>query len=128
MRTPPDVSSWPGELDRRDFTRRIGAGGKGANLGELVHAGLPVPPGFVLVTSAYRAFVAASRLGHELERALAEMAEGDPRSVEAASTAIRMVFERHPCRRRSRCAAPAHRQGRPARFGLSVRAATLSGP
>ena len=33
------------------------AGGKGANLGELTRAGLPVPPGFVLTTAAYRAFV-----------------------------------------------------------------------
>jgi pyruvate,water dikinase len=33
------------------------AGGKGANLGELTRAGLPVPPGFVLTTDAYRAFV-----------------------------------------------------------------------
>lgn len=29
------------------------AGGKGANLGELVAAGLPVPPGFVLMRAAY---------------------------------------------------------------------------
>jgi len=29
------------------------AGGKGANLGELVRAGLPVPPGFVVTSSAY---------------------------------------------------------------------------
>ena len=72
------------------------AGGKGANLGELVQAGLPVPPGFVLVTSAYRAFVAAMGLGPKLERALAEVAEDDPRSIEAASTAIRALFERHP--------------------------------
>ncbi|MBW5483278.1 phosphoenolpyruvate synthase [Streptomyces bambusae] len=30
------------------------AGGKGANLGELVRAGFPVPPGFVVTTAAYR--------------------------------------------------------------------------
>ncbi len=30
------------------------AGGKAANLGELVRAGLPVPPGFCLATAAYR--------------------------------------------------------------------------
>ncbi len=69
------------------------AGGKGANLGELVQAGLPVPPGFVLVTSAYWAFVTESGLGPELERALAQVDEGDPHSVEAASTAIRALFE-----------------------------------
>jgi pyruvate,water dikinase len=38
------------------------AGGKGANLGELVRAGLPVPPGVVLTTDAYAAFVAAAGL------------------------------------------------------------------
>ncbi len=42
------------------------AGGKGANLGELVQAGFPVPPGFVLVTSAYRAFVTETGIGPEL--------------------------------------------------------------
>src|SRR5690349_4076891 len=39
------------------------AGGKGANLGELIRAGLPVPPGFVLTTDAYRAYVAATGIG-----------------------------------------------------------------
>ena len=33
------------ELTRADVPF---AGGKGANLGELMHAGLPVPPGFVV--------------------------------------------------------------------------------
>jgi hypothetical protein len=46
------------ELGRGDIDV---AGGKGANLGELVRAGLPVPPGFVLTTAAYRRFVASTR-------------------------------------------------------------------
>ena len=29
------------------------AGGKGANLGELIRAGFPVPDGFVITTEAY---------------------------------------------------------------------------
>ena len=37
------------ELGRGDIDL---AGGKGANLGELTRAGLPVPPGFVLTTAA----------------------------------------------------------------------------
>ena len=32
-------------------------GGKGANLGEMIQAGLPVPPGFCLTAEAYRDFV-----------------------------------------------------------------------
>ncbi len=35
------------------------AGGKGANLGELISAGLPVPAGFVVTTAAYDDFVEA---------------------------------------------------------------------
>ena len=38
------------------------AGGKGANLGELTRAGLPVPPGFVIGAPAYMAFCEAQDL------------------------------------------------------------------
>ena len=34
-------------------------GGKGANLGEMAHAGFPVPPGFCLTTVAFQKFIAA---------------------------------------------------------------------
>ena len=34
-------------------------GGKGANLGELSHAGFPVPSGFCLTTVAFQKFIAA---------------------------------------------------------------------
>jgi rifampicin phosphotransferase len=36
------------------------AGGKGANLGELIHAGFPVPDGFVITTDAYVAAASAA--------------------------------------------------------------------
>ena len=45
------------EVGRHDLQR---AGGKGANLGELVRAGFPVPPGFIATTAAYDRFVAAN--------------------------------------------------------------------
>jgi phosphohistidine swiveling domain-containing protein len=45
-----------GAVGRRDIPR---AGGKGANLGELVQAGFPVPPGFVISTEAYARVAAA---------------------------------------------------------------------
>ncbi|MGW0479706.1 PEP/pyruvate-binding domain-containing protein [Nonomuraea sp. NPDC003214] len=50
-----------------DFSRIDGGmldevGGKGANLGELTRAGLPVPPGWVLTTRAYRQAAAAAGL------------------------------------------------------------------
>ena len=47
-----------------ELRREHGAsfGGKSAALGELLAAGLPVPPGFALSTSAFRAFVAEAGL------------------------------------------------------------------
>ncbi|MEM5819113.1 MAG: PEP/pyruvate-binding domain-containing protein, partial [Desulfitobacterium hafniense] len=46
-------------------------GGKGANLGEMTQAGLPVPPGYCITAEAYRQFV--SRAG--LAELLAQLAE-----------------------------------------------------
>jgi rifampicin phosphotransferase len=46
------------------------AGGKGANLGELVRNGFPVPAGFIVTTAAYSALLAESGLGAELEKLL----------------------------------------------------------
>jgi hypothetical protein len=41
---------WFDELGSADSAS---AGGKGANLGELTHAGFPVPPGFVVTADAF---------------------------------------------------------------------------
>ena len=51
------------EIGRDDLSL---AGGKGANLGELSRAGLPVPPGFVVTTGAYDDFVEAGGLRDEI--------------------------------------------------------------
>ena len=45
-------------------------GGKGANLARLTRAGFPVPPGWILSTEAYRAFVAANELDSVIQPAL----------------------------------------------------------
>src|ERR1700710_2930799 len=56
-------------------------GGKAANLGTLVRAGFPVPPGFCVTTDAYRA-VAGSRLA-DLQQDLATAQDEAARSVAA---------------------------------------------
>ncbi len=52
------------------------AGGKGANLGELVRAGFPVPPGFVVTTLAYDRFVAGNSLNRIINAVLQEEKSG----------------------------------------------------
>ena len=42
-------------------------GGKGANLGEMVYAGINVPEGFVVTSDAYRLFLKENNLVDNLE-------------------------------------------------------------
>ena len=77
------------ELGREDVDV---AGGKGANLGELTRAGLPVPPGFVLTTAAYREFVASSRIGDQVLTLAALPPDAEPGAYEEPSARIRELF------------------------------------
>ncbi len=63
------------------------AGGKGANLGELIRAGFPVPPGFLLTTAAYDRFVTLNGL---------EQAIAGARSNGQGGEAVRQAFQRAP--------------------------------
>jgi rifampicin phosphotransferase len=71
-------------------------GGKGANLGELISAGLPVPPGFCITTAAYRRAVAQAGLMDEMQDALRNVRAEDPGSTETTSAFIATLFEELP--------------------------------
>ncbi len=57
------------------------AGGKGANLGEMIRAGLPVPGGFVILVDAYHKFVQANGLEKAIKRLFTAGAENDPQET-----------------------------------------------
>ena len=67
------------------------AGGKGANLGELTSAGLPVPPGFVIGAPAYAAFCTESGLRDRLAETLSDVDVDDPDALEAAAKRARTL-------------------------------------
>jgi phosphohistidine swiveling domain-containing protein len=71
-------------------------GGKAANLGEMVAAGLPVPPGFCLCAQAYRDFIRAARLDEPIRGILAETHQDDPADVEVNSARIRGLVTEQP--------------------------------
>ncbi|MCX8173983.1 MAG: phosphoenolpyruvate synthase [Thermoplasmata archaeon] len=48
-------------------------GGKGANLGEMLNAGINVPPGFIITAQAYADFVDSAGLMDEIEDLLADV-------------------------------------------------------
>lgn len=64
------------------------AGGKGSNLGELVRAGFPGPPGFVVTTRAYLAMLEEPGVGGELGRLL--KAGAAPAEIRSLVTAAKM--------------------------------------
>ncbi|MDE3131689.1 MAG: phosphoenolpyruvate synthase, partial [Acidobacteriota bacterium] len=72
------------------------AGGKGANLGELTSAGIPVPPGFVIGAPAYGAFCEETGLRDRLHTALEGVDEEDTAALEAAAAAARDALEASP--------------------------------
>src|SRR5919202_3938003 len=87
----PDKLTLPfAEIDRAALPV---AGGKAANLGELTRAGLPVPPGFCVTTSAYGLVAEGAGLDPTLD-ALAETPPGDAsRLAELAATARAALLE-----------------------------------
>ena len=68
------------------------AGGKGANLNSLLADGFPVPPGFVVLTTAYRRFVAANGLAEVIAVQWTVCDPAQPDTFEAASHQVRRAF------------------------------------
>ncbi len=58
---------WFREVDKEDTAL---VGGKGANLGELTRAGLPVPPGFIVTSVAYFDFLKRTGLTAKIKKIL----------------------------------------------------------
>jgi len=67
-------------------------GGKALNLARLHQAGFPVPPAFVLTTSAYRRFVQANALSATITAQMRALDGAGPVGLDAASRAIRERF------------------------------------
>ncbi len=68
------------------------AGGKGASLARLTRLGLPVPPGFIVTTDAYRLFVTANNLGDVIKTSIQDIPAEDAAQLERASAGIRLAF------------------------------------
>src|ERR1051325_10740912 len=77
------------DIRRSDVAR---VGGKGANLGEMMAAGLPVPPGFVLTIDAYERFYEANKLGPRVEAALKHIDPDNPAALESTAKRLRQLI------------------------------------
>ena len=78
------------ELSREDVAF---AGGKGANLGELVAAGVPVPSGFVVGAPAYAAFCEETGVRERIATLLDPVDVDDTEALGTAAGAARELVE-----------------------------------
>ncbi|MBI2108650.1 MAG: hypothetical protein HYT93_00510 [Parcubacteria group bacterium] len=68
------------------------AGGKGASLGEMTRAGIPVPPGFVVLADAFEQFLTETDLNIEIDSILHTVKHEQMHTVENASEKIQALI------------------------------------
>ena len=83
-------------LDGYDPAERARLGGKNASLGEMLAAGLPVPPGFAVTVDAYHTVRGHAEVRQAVAGLLGEVDLADPAALEELSAAIRRRIEQVP--------------------------------
>jgi phosphoenolpyruvate synthase/pyruvate phosphate dikinase len=68
------------------------AGGKGASLGEMTQAGIPVPEGFVILSNAFERFIEETDLNVEIDAILDTVDIKEIHTVENASEKIQAII------------------------------------
>lgn len=68
------------------------AGGKGASLGEMTNSGIPVPPGFIILSSAFEKFLEETDLNVEIDAVLDSVDHKEMHTVETASEKIKALI------------------------------------
>jgi pyruvate,water dikinase len=73
-------------------------GGKNASLGEMINAGMPVPPGFAVTAYAYEKFIKQTGIAKKIYQIISETVTdpNDPKQYDAASKKIRKLIEKTP--------------------------------
>ena len=84
---------WFREVDKDDIAL---VGGKGANLGELTKAGLPVPPGFIVTAEAYFDFLEGADLDLKIGKLLKGLDVNDTKKLHATAVEIQKAIMSKP--------------------------------
>jgi pyruvate,water dikinase len=93
MNASPPVVCWLEEC-RKDSVSLVG--GKCSSLGELINAGVRVPPGFALTTEGYRRFMAETGMDRSVRSMLVGVDARDLDTLEHISAQIRAAIEAQP--------------------------------
>ncbi|MEM4703754.1 MAG: phosphoenolpyruvate synthase [Candidatus Bathyarchaeia archaeon] len=90
-----NLVSWFENLRKTDIPS---VGGKNANLGEMINAGIPVPPGFAITAYSYKRFIEETGIASKIYEIIKETVTNpsDPKLYEIASKKIRELIEATP--------------------------------
>jgi len=90
-----DLVIWFETLRKTDIPS---VGGKNANLGEMLNAGIPVPPGFAITAYSYKKFIEETGISKKMYKILKETITdvNEPKQLEEASKKIRQLIESTP--------------------------------
>jgi pyruvate,water dikinase len=89
MEKPVKVIAWFEEVSKTDIPL---AGGKGANLGELTKAHIPVPPGFIVTADAYFYFLKEAKLTEKIRYYLENLDTKDSKRLEEVASQIKELI------------------------------------
>ena len=85
----PEAIIWFKDISKEDVPI---VGGKGANLGEMTKANIPVPPGFVVSVDAYFDFLKESDIIDEIQTLLESLDIEDTKQLQRVSAVIKQMF------------------------------------
>ncbi len=83
------VIVWFNEVSKEDVAI---AGGKGANLGELTNADIPIPPGFIVTAAAYFDFLKKSKIADGIRNLLEPLDPDDSKQLQQVATEIKQMI------------------------------------
>jgi pyruvate,water dikinase len=89
MRRGEKAIVWFNEVTKKDVPT---VGGKGANLGEMTNANIPVPPGFIVTADAYFDFLKKSKLTDKIHHRLQPLDPGDSKQLQQVAAQIKQLI------------------------------------
>ena len=79
---------WFNEVTKKDIPL---VGGKGANLGEMTNAHIPVPPGFIVTVNAYYDFLQRSKISDKIHNLLKPLDPNDSKQLQQIADQVQQV-------------------------------------
>jgi len=89
METSRKAVVWFDEVTKQDVAL---VGGKGANLGEMTNANIPVPPGFIVTAGAYYDFLNRAKLSDKLRQLLEPLDANDSKQLQQIAAQVKQLI------------------------------------